>query len=58
MEPNFDVPMSSPVGIDAETTQSQSSAMNLPRGVPTLASRWNSAQDFSDFTKATLSAYY
>ena len=54
----MDVPMNSPEGVDVETTQSQSSAKQLPRGVPTLASRWNPTQNFSDFTKATLSAYY
>lgn len=58
MEPNFGEPMNIPAGVDVETTQSQSSAKNLPRGVPTLASRWNPSQNFSDFTKATLSAYY
>jgi isopenicillin N synthase-like dioxygenase len=58
MEPNFDELMNCPEGVDESETQSQSSARNLPPGVPSLASRWNSRQTFADFTKATLSSYY
>lgn len=30
----------------------------LPRGVPTLASRWKPEQNFAQFTESTLAAYH
>lgn len=56
MEPNFDVVLNSPNSSDM--TQSQSSASNLPKSVPSLSSRWIPGQTFAEFTKATLKAYY
>lgn len=58
MEPMWDEPMDFPEGIDLEAVQSQSSAANLPKGVPPLKSRWAPGQDFGDFTTKTLAAFY
>ena len=58
MEPDWGEAMNCPEGVDPSAAQSQSSAENLPRGVPSLNSRWNSGMDFGEFTAATLNAYY
>lgn len=58
MEPNWDEPMTFPVGLDVEAVQSQSSAANLPSGVPPLRLRWKPSQSFGEFTSATLQSYY
>lgn len=58
MEPNWSEPMNLPEGIDASSAQSQSSAVNLPKGVPPLVSRWREGMDFSNFTDETLKHYY
>lgn len=58
MEPNFNVDMNIPADCNIRDAQSQSSAKNLPPGVPPLATRWSADQTFAEFTKATLSAYY
>lgn len=67
MEPMWMEPMKCPLESDPNTTQSQSSAANLPPGVPPLASRWvyysqdhnnKIFQTFGEFTDKTLSSYY
>ena len=58
MEPNWTESMDVPEGIAPESAQSQAAAASLPPGVPSLASRWNPAQTFGDFTDSTLSSYY
>ncbi len=62
MEPNWDAPMLCPSGCDPANAQSQSSALNLPKGVPPLASRWHfraeNPQTFGQFTEETLKTYY
>ena len=58
MEPDWNEPMTCPEGIDPDMAQTQSAAANLPRGVPSLKSRWNNEMDFGQFTSATLNAYY
>jgi isopenicillin N synthase-like dioxygenase len=68
MEPMWDEPMVCPRSVDPAAAQSQSSAKNLPSGVPPLSSRWRGADDseenlskamtFGDFSDATLNAYY
>jgi len=58
MEPMFNEPMTLPVGTTTEMVTRGSSAQHLPKGVPTLASRWNANQDFGMFTEVTLKSYY
>jgi hypothetical protein len=68
MEPMWHEPMACPQGLDPALAQAQSSAENLPPGVPKLASRWNSSgsingdkknhQTFGEFSEITLKAYY
>jgi hypothetical protein len=59
MEPDWAEPMTVPEGLDPAGAQSQSSAANLPKGVPPLATRWqNVGMDFSAFTNETLKHYY
>lgn len=58
MEPMWMEPMNTPDGISPDAAQSQSAAENLPKGVPPLASRWESNQTFGDFTSRTLDSYY
>jgi isopenicillin N synthase-like dioxygenase len=58
MEPNWTEPMEVPEGTDIANAQSQSSAQNLPKGVPSINSRWKPGMTFSDFTNATLAFYY
>ena len=58
MEPEYNEVMTVPEGMDPAAAQSQSSAENLPKGVPPLTIRWNNSMDFSDFTNETLKHYY
>lgn len=58
MEPNWDEAMNVPEGVDAATAQNQDAAKSLPKGVPSLASRWNESMTFGDFSDATIGAYY
>ena len=58
MEPMWMEPMTAPPSVSSETVQTSSSAANLPPGVPMLSDRWNSTQDFGEFTTATLASYY
>ena len=69
MEPMWDCDMVAPHGVDPQQTQSQSAAMNLPPGVPTLSKRWvamaahevggeRKAQSFGEFSEATHKSYY
>jgi isopenicillin N synthase-like dioxygenase len=58
MEPGWLEPMNCPDGMSESEAQSQSSAENLPPGVPSLASRWMTTQNFGEFTDATLNSYY
>jgi len=58
MEPMWMEPMCCPENVDGDMAQSQSAALNLPRGVPSLESRWNPSQTFGEFTDATLNSYY
>ena len=58
MEPMWMEPMNTPEGIPADAAQSQSAAANLPKGVPSLISRWDISQTFGDFTTRTLDSYY
>jgi hypothetical protein len=58
MEPMWTEPMNFPAEASLETVQSQSSASNLPPGVPPLKARWNPTQTFGEFTDSTLNSYY
>lgn len=58
MEPMWMEPMDTPEGTLPEAAQSQSAAENLPKGVPSLKSRWDVSQTFGDFTTKTLDSYY
>lgn len=62
MEPNWDGAMNLPAGRSLAQTQSQSSAANLPKGVPPLAARWHPSDGkpmtFGEFTEETLKNYY
>jgi len=67
MEPNWSEPMVCPADIDPTSAQSQSSAANLPKGVPPLALRWQASngteegkpvQTFGEFSEATHKFYY
>jgi hypothetical protein len=58
MEPNWDFPMSVPLGISPLSAQSPTATLNLPHGVPSISSRWNPQQNFGDFTKKCLEAYH
>jgi isopenicillin N synthase-like dioxygenase len=58
MEPNWDEPMNCPSDLDPSNAQSQTSAKNLPSGVPSLSSRWNPSQNFGEFSEVTLNSYY
>jgi isopenicillin N synthase-like dioxygenase len=58
MGPMWDEPMNCPPGVDPAQTQTQTAALNLPPGVPPLASRWNPSQNFGEFSEATHKAYY
>jgi isopenicillin N synthase-like dioxygenase len=58
MEPMWMEPMTAPPSVSCEAVQTSSSAANLPPGVPLLSDRWNSSQDFGEFTTATLASYY
>ena len=63
MEPMWMEPMVIPSGIDPSLAQSQSAAENLPKGVPSLASRWkynhnDIPQTFGEFSELTHQSYY
>jgi len=58
MEPEWDEAMDSPANTPDDVITVSSSSKNLPKGVPTLASRWNNGITFSDFTTRTLNSYY
>ena len=58
MEPDWCEPMDLPAGMEPGAAQSQSSAANLPKGVPPIGMRWREGMDFSDFTNETLKHYY
>lgn len=58
MEPNWFEPMAVPASVDPSSAQSQSSAENLPKGVPSIAARWKPGMDFNAFTDETLRFYY
>jgi len=57
MEPEMFEPMSVPSSADAANITGGTTAF-LPKGVPSLASRWKAEQDFGTFTNATLAAYH
>lgn len=60
MEPMWMEPMVCPPGVESSQAQSQSAALNLPPGVPPLASRWTVSEPmtFGSFSEATHKAYY
>jgi len=58
MEPHWDHPMNYPKGATIEDVTRGSAAIFLPKGVPTLASRWRPDQDFGTFSEMTFKAYY
>ncbi len=66
MEPMWNEPMVCPSSIEPSSAQSQSSAANLPKGVPPLAARWKASngsdgqapQTFGEFSEATHKFYY
>lgn len=58
MEPMWDEPMKVPDTLNIENAQSNLAAENLPKGVPSLVSRWNNQMNFGDFTTETLKKYY
>jgi|EP01033_Poteriospumella_lacustris_P013414 isopenicillin N synthase-like dioxygenase len=65
MEPMWMEPAVCPAGVDPAKAQSQSAALNLPQGVPPLASRWigrdashPEPMTFGEFSDATHKAYY
>lgn len=58
MEPNWVDPVQVPEGMDPVAAQSNNAALNLPRGVPALAKRWNNTMNFATFTEETLKSYY
>jgi isopenicillin N synthase-like dioxygenase len=57
MEPEMFEPMSVPSEADSANITGGTTKF-LPKGVPSLASRWNAQQDFGTFTNATLAAYH
>eukprot|EP01087_Luapelamoeba_hula_P008758 TRINITY_DN2214_c0_g1_i1.p1 TRINITY_DN2214_c0_g1~~TRINITY_DN2214_c0_g1_i1.p1 ORF type:complete len:282 (+),score=45.06 TRINITY_DN2214_c0_g1_i1:319-1164(+) len=58
MEPEWAEPMNVPPGRTLEDVTHGSAAQYLPKGVPTLASRWKPEHDFGKFTEITLTSYY
>jgi len=58
MEPMWDEKMMIPEGCDVDNVTRGSSTQHLPPGVPLLGKRWNSTQDFGQFTEVTLKSYY
>ena len=64
MEPEWSYPLSVPEGVDPEATQSTAASQRLPRGVPSLKSRWGtdecpfSACNFGQFTDVTFAKYH
>lgn len=58
MEPEWDMPMDLPRGVDETRLMPPHKLPALAPGVPPLASRWKAGQNFADFTSATLEAYY
>ena len=58
MEPCWDDKMDAPPGVTIEAAQSQSAAANLPKGVPSLRSRWEMGMTFGEFADRTLKSYY
>jgi len=58
MEPMWMERMDVPPSVSVDRVTVGSTGQYLPPGVPTLASRWNSQQDFAEFTAKTLTSYY
>ena len=55
MEPQMEEAMKPLVGSNDDVTKSGNV---MPKGVPTLGSRWNPNQNFNEFSEATLKSYY
>jgi len=59
MEPMWMEKMDVPNGTSLERVTEGSSGKYLPRGVPSLSSRWTDpSMSFAEFTTATLKSYY
>ena len=64
MGPEFDLPMTVPEGVEPTATQSDTAAEVLPRGVPSLRTRWGTDDcpfttcNFAGFSTATFSKYH
>lgn len=58
MEPMWYCQMSAPRGCNPLDAQTQEASRNLPKGVPSISSRWTPSQDFGEFTMKSLGAYY
>jgi len=58
MEPMWNEKMDIPMGIGEQEFSRGSTSQHLPRGVPSLESRWKADQDFGMFTEVTLKSYY
>jgi len=58
MEPGWDEKMDPPAMTDDDVITRGTSSQFLPKGVPTLSSRWESGITFNEFTSRTLGAYY
>lgn len=58
LEPEWNEPMHCPPGADPERALRGARGELLPRGVPTLESRWTPEQNFASFTEKTLASYH